>query len=234
VKEIVGAIRSVLVPLHPAGWPFVALFAVAAALLMWLWAPLGWLGVVLTAWCAYFFRDPERVSPAGEALVLSPADGRIQSIEQAVPPAELGMGTTPRTRIAVFMNVFDVHVNRIPVDGTVTGLAYRPGRFVNASLDKASEDNERQAVRIATPGGKEIAVVQIAGLVARRILSELYDGQKVRAGDRFGMIRFGSRVDVYLDEGQVPAVLVGQKSVGGETVLATDGGRRAVRREELD
>jgi phosphatidylserine decarboxylase len=227
-----NAIRTVLVPLNREGWPFVALFALGAAVLLWLWAPLGWLGVLLTAWCAYFFRDPERVTPAGDGLVLSPADGVIQAIEPVAPPAELGMGERPRQRIAIFMNVFDVHVNRIPADGEVTALAYRPGSFVNASLDKASEDNERQAVRIATADGRELAVAQIAGLIARRIVCNLYDGQKVSAGERFGMIRFGSRVDVYLDDGHVPQVLVGQRAIAGETVLAAVGGRRTARREE--
>ena len=229
-----NAIRRVLVPLHPEGYPFVAAFALATAALMWLWSPLGWLGVLATAWCAYFFRDPNRVTPAGDDLVISPADGVIQAIDSAAPPVELGMEPRPLTRIAIFMNVFDVHVNRVPADGEVTALAYRPGKFVNASFDKASEDNERQAVRLALANGREIAVAQIAGLVARRIVCSLYEGQKVRAGERFGMIRFGSRVDVYLDDAHVPAVLVGQKSVAGETVLASVGGRRTQRRETLD
>jgi phosphatidylserine decarboxylase len=227
-----NAIRTVLVPLNREGYPFVAIFALATVVLMWLWSPLGWLGVLATAWCAYFFRDPERVTPAGDGLLISPADGVVQAIEAAAPPPELGMEPRPLTRIAIFMNVFDVHVNRIPVDGQVTALAYRPGSFVNASFDKASEDNERQALRITSPDGKEIAVAQIAGLVARRIVCSVYEGQNVRAGERFGMIRFGSRVDVYLDDAYVPAVLVGQQAVAGETVLAAVGGRRAQRRED--
>ena len=218
-----NAIRTVLVPLNREGWPFVALFALGAAVLLWLWAPLGWLGVLLTAWCAYFFRDPERVTPAGDGLVLSPADGVIQAIEPVAPPAELGMGERPRQRIAIFMNVFDVHVNRIPADGEVTALAYRPGSFVNASLDTAREDNERQAVRIATADGRELAVAQIAGLIARRIVCNLYDGQKVSAGERFGMIRFGSRVDVYLPAGSQVLAVRGQRAVAGETVIAALG-----------
>lgn len=216
-------IRSVLVPIHVEGYRFIALFVLATLILFWIWDPLGWIGVVATAWCAYFFRDPPRVTPVGEGLVVSPADGVVQSVGSAPPPPELGMGDAPRMRVCVFMNVFDVHVNRMPADGEVTALAYRAGKFLNASLDKASEDNERQCVRMATADGKDIAVVQIAGLIARRILCELYEGQPVRAGERFGMIRFGSRVDVYLDDGQTPMVATGQRAVAGETVLAVTG-----------
>ena len=189
-------------------------------LLWWLWTPLVVLGLVLTCWCIYFFRDPERVTPTRKGLVISPADGVVQMIEEAVPPSELDMGETPLTRVSVFMNVFNVHVNRIPTDGKITRLAYRPGKFVNASLDKASIDNERQAVRMVTEDGQEIAFVQIAGLVARRILCSLANDQPVRAGERFGMIRFGSRVDVFLPEGVTPMVCVGQTTIAGETVLA--------------
>ena len=216
-------IRSVLVPIHVEGYRFIALFVLATLILFWIADPLGWIGVVATAWCAYFFRDPPRVTPVGEGLIVSPADGVVQSVGSAPPPPELGMGDAPRMRICVFMNVFDVHVNRMPADGEVTALAYRAGKFLNASLDKASEDNERQCVRVATTDGKDIAVVQIAGLIARRILCELYEGQPVRAGERFGMIRFGSRVDVYLDEGQTPMVATGQRAIAGETVLAVTG-----------
>lgn len=226
-------IRSVLVPIHVEGYRFVALFVLATLILFWIWDPLGWIGVVATAWCAYFFRDPPRVTPVGEGLVVSPADGVVQSVGSAPPPPELGMGDAPRTRICVFMNVFDVHVNRMPADGEVTALAYRAGKFLNASLDKASEDNERQCVRLATTDGKDIGVVQIAGLVARRILCELYEGQPVRAGERFGMIRFGSRVDVYLDEGQTPMVATGQRAIAGETVLAVTGGNEPRRHGEV-
>jgi phosphatidylserine decarboxylase len=181
---------------------------------------LGLVGAVLTLWCVYFFRDPDRATPTRPGLIISPADGVVQSIVPAPPPPELGMAATPLTRVAVFMNVFDVHVNRIPIDGTVTRLAYTPGRFFNASLDKASEHNERQALVIATTDGTEFAVVQIAGLVARRIKCFLAEGQDVRAGERFGLIRFGSRVDVYLPEGVAPLVAVGQRSIAGETVIA--------------
>ena len=216
-------IRSVLVPIHREGWKFIAIFAVATIVLFWLAAPLGWLGVILTCWCAYFFRDPPRVTPQRDGLLISPADGVVQMIERAVPPEELGMGGDARLRISVFMNVFDVHVNRSPVDATVTALAYRPGKFVNAALDKASSDNERQSLRLKLANGREIAVVQIAGLVARRILCEVREGQQLMAGERFGLIRFGSRVDVYLDDAMVPLVCVGQRMIAGETVIAEDG-----------
>lgn len=226
-------IRSVLVPIHVEGYRFIALFVLATLILFWIFDPLGWVGVIATVWCVYFFRDPERVTPVGEGLIVSPADGVVQSVSTAPPPPELGMGDAPRMRICVFMNVFDVHVNRMPADGEVTAMAYRAGKFLNASLDKASEDNERQCVRLSTTDGKDIAVVQIAGLIARRILCELYEGQPVRAGERFGMIRFGSRVDVYLDEGQTPMVATGQRAIAGETVLATTGSNEPRRHGEV-
>ena len=212
--------KSIIVPIAPAGWPFIALFAVAAALLGWLAEPLGWLGAVLTLWCAYFFRDPPRVTPTRQGLVVTPADGVVEAIRPASPPPELGMGERPLTRVSVFMNVFDVHVNRTPVDGTVTRIAYHPGRFLNAALDKASELNERNSVLLRLADGREVAFVQIAGLVARRILCTLTEGQALRAGERVGMIRFGSRVDVYLPDGVAPLVVVGQRAVAGETVIA--------------
>ncbi|MEK9724221.1 MAG: phosphatidylserine decarboxylase [Rhodospirillaceae bacterium] len=212
--------KTVLVPIHPTGWPFIAIFVALTCALTWWLAPLGFVGLVLTAWCIYFFRDPPRVTPDRPGLVISPADGVVQSIVQAVPPEELDMGTAPRTRVAVFMNVFNVHVNRVPIDGTITATAYRPGKFLNASLDKASVDNERQSLKVTTADGKDIAFVQIAGLVARRILCHAKVGDVMRAGERFGMIRFGSRVDVYLPDGVAPLVAVGQLAVAGETVLA--------------
>ena len=212
--------HGLLVPLHRDGWKFVAIFAAATAGLYWLWSPLGWAGVVMTLWCAYFFRDPPRVSPVGRNWVLSPADGVISSIGPAAPPPEMGLGETALTRISVFMNVFNVHVNRSPAEGEVAALAYRPGRFFNASLDKASEFNERQAMRISTAAGPALGVVQIAGLIARRIRCDAKLGDSLRAGQRFGLIRFGSRVDVYLPDGVAPLVAVGQTMVAGETVLA--------------
>jgi phosphatidylserine decarboxylase len=226
-------IRSVLVPIHREGWKFIAIFAIATLVLFWIATPLGWLGVILTCWCAYFFRDPPRVTPVREGLLISPADGVVQMIERAVPPEELGMGSDARTRISVFMNVFDVHVNRAPVDGVVTALAYRPGKFLNAALDKASIDNERQSMRLKLANGKEIAVVQIAGLVARRILCEAREGETYKAGERFGLIRFGSRVDVYLDDGMVPLVVTGQRCIAGETVIAEDGATEQPRSGEI-
>ncbi|WP_428248926.1 phosphatidylserine decarboxylase [Ferrovibrio sp.] len=235
-------IRSVLVPIHREGWKFIALFALGTLVLFWIATPLGWVGVVLTAWCAYFFRDPPRVTPIrqpgpdGKALptlLIAPADGVVQMIERAVPPEELGMGFDARLRISIFMNVFNVHVNRAPVDGSVTALAYRPGKFLNAALDKASTDNERQSMKLKLESGKEVAVVQIAGLVARRILCEAREGQVYKAGERFGLIRFGSRVDVYLDDGMVPLVVVGQNTIGGETVIAEDEAEEAARGGEI-
>lgn len=210
----------VMMPIHPQGWPFIGLFAVVAALLGWAWAPLGWLGLAATLWCAYFFRNPDRVTPTRADLAISPADGVVCLVDQAVPPAELGLGDVPRPRVCVFMSVFDVHVNRVPLDGTVTALAYHPGKFVNAALDKASEENERMAIGLRLDDGRTIAFVQIAGLVARRIKCDLADGQRVRKGERFGLIRFGSRVDVYLPEGVAPLVALGQRCIAGETVLA--------------
>ncbi len=207
-------------PIHREGWPFIALFAIAAVLLGLLWEPLGWLGLVATGWCAYFFRNPDRVTPSRAGLVISPADGVICMVGHAVPPAELGMGSEPRMRVSVFMSVFDVHVNRVPIDGRVVKIAYKPGKFVNAALDKASEDNERMAVRLEMADGREVAFVQIAGLVARRIKCDLSEGQEVTAGQRFGLIRFGSRVDVYLPDGVSPLVACGQRMIAGETVLA--------------
>jgi phosphatidylserine decarboxylase len=216
----VSALQTVLVPINRAGWPFIGVFAVLAALLFALSEPLGWVGVVLTAWCVYFFRDPDRVTPTKPGLVVSPADGRVIMIVKATPPRELGMGDKMMTRISVFLNVFDVHVNRAPADGLVTAAEYHPGKFLNASLDKASEDNERMSIRMALPDDREIVFVQIAGLVARRIVCWVRPGQSLRAGERYGLIRFGSRCDVYLPDGVEPLVCIGQKMIAGETPLA--------------
>jgi phosphatidylserine decarboxylase len=211
---------SILCPIHRAGWPFIAAFAAATLILWWLAVPLGVVGLILTLWCVYFFRDPDRVTPIRAGLVVSPADGVVQMIQPAAPPAELGMPAQSLMRVSIFMNVFDVHVNRVPVDAVLAGSAHRAGKFINASLDKASEQNERQSLRLKLEDGRDLAVVQIAGLIARRILCDAQPGQKMRAGERFGMIRFGSRVDVYLPDGVQPLVAVGQRAVGGETVLA--------------
>jgi len=220
--SVVDSVKSVMVPVHPEGYRFAAIFAVLGILLWWLWAPLGFVGVVLTVWCLYFFRNPERHTPTRQGLVISPADGVVQLIKTVVPPPELELGDTPRTRISIFMNVFNVHINRSPIDGTITRKVYTPGAFVNATLDKASEDNERMSLCLETSTGKTIAFVQIAGLVARRILSFVEEGDSLQAGERFGLIRFGSRVDVYLDDGMVPLVSVGQLAVAGETVIADE------------
>jgi phosphatidylserine decarboxylase len=217
--SIANSIRQQIVPITPEGYPFIGAFALVSLILFWLWSPLGWIGTVLTLWCVYFFRDPPRVTPVREGLVVAPADGRISQITTAPPPHELGLGATPLPRISIFMSVFDCHVNRSPVSGKVERILYQPGKFINADLDKASLDNERNSLVIATAGTR-IAVVQIAGLVARRIVCFVREQQPVGAGERFGMIRFGSRLDVYLPEGTPPLVAVGQTSLAGETVLA--------------
>lgn len=219
--SIFQSVSQVLVPIHREGYRFVAIFAAVALVLFWLhWTPLAWLAVVLTVWCAYFFRDPERVTPLRGGLVISPADGRVSAIEEVVPPPELDLPREPVTRISVFMNVFDVHVNRAPLDAAIRRIAYVPGLFLNADLDKASLDNERQALTLERPNGQRIGVVQIAGLVARRIVKFVNEGEQLSAGQRFGLIRFGSRVDVYLPKGAAALVCVGQRAVAGETVLA--------------
>lgn len=209
-----------LKPMHPEGRRFVAIFAAITLVLFLIWEPLGWLGVGATVWCYYFFRDPPRASPQREGLVVSPADGVVSLIEEAVPPAELGMEAVALTRVSVFMSVFNCHVNRAPVAGTVSAIAYRPGKFFNASLDKASTDNERNALAVEIADGRRIAVVQIAGLVARRILCFVSQGTTLATGERFGLIRFGSRLDVYLPAGVAPMVSLGQTMVAGETVIA--------------
>jgi phosphatidylserine decarboxylase len=219
--SIAKSVSEILVPIHREGYRFVAIFAAVTLVLFWLnTGPLAWAGVVLTLWCAYFFRDPERVTPLREGLVISPADGRISAVEEVVPPVELDLPREPVTRISVFMNVFNVHVNRSPLDATIRRITYVPGLFVNADLDKASLDNERQALTLERPDGRRIGVVQIAGLVARRIVKFVNEGEHLSSGQRFGLIRFGSRVDVYLPQGVKAQVCIGQRAVAGETVLA--------------
>jgi phosphatidylserine decarboxylase len=217
--SIVNSIRSQLAPINPEGYPFIGAFALASLVLFWLWTPLGWLGTVLTLWCAYFFRDPVRVTPISDRLVVSPADGRVSLVANAVPPPELALGDRPLPRVSIFMSVFDCHVNRSPVSGRIERIVYTPGKFLNADLDKASEDNERNAL-VITGGAGRVGVVQIAGLIARRIVCWVKEGQEIGAGERIGMIRFGSRVDVYLPAGTVPLVSVGQTSLAGETIIA--------------
>jgi phosphatidylserine decarboxylase len=222
--SVFSSIRRGLAPIHTEGYPFIAIFAVAAIILGYLWSPLGWIGWILTAWCAYFFRDPARVTPIDAAVVISPADGRVETVGFYVPPAELGLGDKPLQRISVFMNVFDCHVNRAPVAGKIARIAHRPGLFLSADLDKASDDNERNGVVIETDHGS-FGVVQIAGLIARRIVCFSREGQSLDCGERFGLIRFGSRVDVYLPDGYRPLVGIGQRALSGETVIATKGKR---------
>jgi phosphatidylserine decarboxylase len=213
-------LRSVFSPPHPVGRPFL-IGGVAVALLgLFVGAWLFWPALAFVLFCLYFFRDPERVAPLRAGAVVAPADGRIVSVIQAVPPVELGLGDALCWRVAIFLSVMDVHVNRVPASGTVTRIAYRAGKFVNASLDKASDGNERNAMALRLPDGRSMAVVQIAGLVARRIVCQVREGQAVMGGARFGIIRFGSRTDLYLPEGVLPLVGVGQTMIGGETVIA--------------
>lgn len=219
-NHLLETIKAVMVPIHPAGWMFIAIFAVVTLVLGLFSQIFLWLGLIATTWCVYFFRDPVRVTPMREGLVVSPADGLVQKIVTCVPPVELGLGETPRVRVSIFLNVFDVHVNRIPIEGSITKMHYFAGKFFNAALDKASDENERQLIQITMPDGETLGVVQIAGLVARRILCDLVEGQSVKTGERFGLIRFGSRTDVYLPLGGKPLVIEGQRAVGGETIIA--------------
>jgi phosphatidylserine decarboxylase len=218
--NLLDTITDAIVPVHPDGYKFLAIGTGVALFFFWLWPPLAWIAVLITAWIAYFFRDPPRVTPLRDGLVVAPADGRICGIDQVRPPAELGLGDTSRLRISIFLSVFDVHINRAPVAGRITRSLYVPGSFLNAALDKASEENERRALVIVRADGSDVAVVQIAGLIARRIVTFVSEGQSIGAGERIGLIRFGSRVDIYLPPGHGPLVAVGQRAIGGETVLA--------------
>jgi phosphatidylserine decarboxylase len=221
--SILNSITEAMVPVRKEGYPFIAAFFVGAVLLGFIWSGLFWIGLVLTGWCAYFFRDPERVVPVDDRLVISPADGIVTAIGPAAPPAELGLGNASMTRISVFMNVFSVHVNRAPVRGRIIKAVHMPGKFVNAALDKASSENERSSLVIEGPQGTVVAT-QIAGLIARRILTWSKEGEALSVGQRFGLIRFGSRVDVFLPEGYRPRVSVGQTAIAGESILAEFGG----------
>jgi phosphatidylserine decarboxylase len=217
--SIIASIRRQIVPVHREGLPFIGIFAFASLLLFWLWSPLGWIATVMTIWCALFFRDPDRVTPTREGLVVAPADGRVSKIINAVPPAELNLGERAMPRVSIFMNVFNCHITRSPATGRIEKIVYKAGAFINADLDKASDNNERNSFLISS-GTTRIVVVQIAGLIARRIVTFAREGASVRAGERIGMIRFGSRVDVYLPEGTRPLVAEGQTAVAGETVIA--------------
>ncbi len=205
---------------HRSGLPFIVAPALAGLALALVWQGFLWLGLACAVFSAFFFRDPQRAVPQRFGLILAPADGRVVSIAPAVPPAELGLGPEPRTRVATFLSVLDVHITRAPAAGRIRRIAYRPGAFLNASLDKASEENERNAIALELADGRTIAVVQIAGLIARRIVCEVREGQDMRAGERIGLIRFGSRVDLYLPERVAPLVAIGQRMVAGETVVA--------------
>jgi phosphatidylserine decarboxylase len=218
--SILDSLLASLAPVHRDGHKFITIAAIAALVFLLLWPPLGWVLVVLALFIAYFFRDPERVTPLREGLVVSPADGRVSSIETVRPPVELGLGDGMRQRVSIFLSVLDVHINRSPVAGTIKRSVYVPGAFVNAALDKASEENERRSLVIQQADGTEIAVVQIAGLIARRIVTFRGEDESVGIGERFGLIRFGSRVDVYLPPGRTSLVAVGQTAIGGETVIA--------------
>lgn len=227
LKETIS--QTMCTPVHKAGWPFIIGFALASVLLAMISSFLGLIGLVLTLWCLYFFRDPVRIVPKKPSLVLSPADGRVTAVTESVPlPKELRENNSDEeepedgdyTRISIFLSVFDVHVNRVPVSGTVKKVVYRPGQFLNAGNERASIVNERSAALIELENGKNLGVVQIAGLVARRIISDLKEGDTVIGGHRYGLIRFGSRLDIYLPVGTAPKVAVGQRAIGGETILA--------------
>ena len=229
VLDIIG---DAIAPVHSDGYRFLAIAAAVTLLLFLLWPPVAWLAALITVFIAYFFRDPARVTPLREGLVIAPGDGRICAIERVRSPLELGLGDSERVRISIFLSLFDVHINRAPVAGRVTRSVYVPGSFLNAARDKSSEENERRAIVIVIPGGAEIAVVQIAGVIARRIVTFVGEGDSVGVGQRFGLIRFGSRVDLYLPPGRAALVCVGQRAVGGETVLAdlkSDEGEREAR-----
>ncbi len=231
--SLLDTILESFAPVHSDGHKFVAVAALATLLFFWLWPPLGWLAAVATAYIAYFFRDPDRVIPMREGLVVSPADGRVSSIEKIRPPAELGLGTDERVRVSVFLSVLDVHINRAPIAGRIIRSVYIPGAFLNAALDKASEENERRALVIEAANGTQVGVIQIAGLIARRIVTFAQEGESVGTGQRFGLIRFGSRVDTFLPVGRTALVSVGQLAIGGETVLAdlkSDEAEREARR----
>src|SRR3954470_10228584 len=217
--SITDSIRAQIPPIHPEGYPFIGGFALVSLILFWIWTPLGWIGTLLTVWCALFFRDPVRVTPVRDGLVVAPADGRVSMVTKVLPPAELGLGEKPLPRISIFMSVFNCHVNRSPSAGRIERIVYHHGAFLSADLDKASEGNERNSFVIATAHGR-IGVVQIAGLIARRIVCFVREGATLGAGERIGMIRFGSRVDVYLPDGVRAVVAEGQTAIAGETILA--------------
>ena len=217
---ILDSIADLFVPIHRDGHKFLGVGLAVSILFFLIWPALGWISTIITAWIAYFFRDPDRVTPLREGLIIAPSDGRVASIDKVQPPPELGLDTSERVRISIFLSIFDMHINRAPVAGRITRSVYVPGAFLRASNDQASEDNERRALVIETPAGAEVAVLQIAGMISRRIVTFAGEGDTVGVGQRFGLIRFGSRVDVYLPVGTAPLVLVGQRMLAGETVMA--------------
>jgi phosphatidylserine decarboxylase len=218
--DLADSLKTAIHPPHRAGYPFILGGLVLAVLGLLFWHILAWLGLIFTLFCLYFFRDPERVPPARVNVFLAPADGLVTSVEPAVPPAELGLGTTPMMRVATFLSVLDVHVNRAAIAGSVARIAYHPGKFLSAADDKAADENERNSILFNLPNGAQAVIVQIAGLIARRIVCDLHEGQVVGAGQRIGIIRFGSRTDLYLPSGCAPLVVAGQRMIGGETVIA--------------
>ncbi len=218
--SLLDTITDSFAPVHRDGHKFVGIGLLVTLLLFLIWSPLGWIAALITAWIVYFFRDPDRVTPLREGLIVSPADGKVSLIEKMRPPPELDLGDEERIRVSIFLSVFDVHIQRAPVAGRIVRSLYIPGAFLNAELDKASEDNERRTIVIETAAGTKVGVVQIAGLVARRIVTFAGEGDSLGVGERFGLIRFGSRVDTYLPVGAYPLVAVGQRAIGGETVLS--------------
>ncbi len=221
ILNAIDGLKKFIPPIHPAGFPFIIIFIVAALILSLISDFLGWVGFILTIWCTYFFRDPERIKPDKNNILLSPADGKILFVGKSKSPGNLSDNQSKEMqKISIFMNVFDVHINRIPISGKISWLKYVPGTFLNASLDKSSEDNERMIIKIEYSKNKYVYVVQIAGLIARRIKCDLSENQSVTIGDRFGLIRFGSRVDLYFPNDFDPLVSEGQTSISGETILA--------------
>lgn len=230
---LLDSIADLFVPIHRDGHKFLGIGLALTVLFFLVWSPIGWICAIVTAWIAYFFRDPDRITPLREGLVIAPSDGRVAGIERVMPPPELGLEGGERNRISIFLSLFDMHINRAPVAGRITRSVYVPGAFLRASSDKASDDNERRALVIETPTGDEVAVLQIAGMISRRIVTFAGEGDTVGVGQRFGLIRFGSRVDVYLPEGKSPLVSIGQRMIAGETVIAdlrSDEAEREARR----
>jgi phosphatidylserine decarboxylase len=233
MDSVIDSVRNMLVPIRREGLPFIAILLFVALFFGWFWQPILWLGLILTAWCTYFFRDPPRVTPLDPDIVVSPADGRVSAVAIGVAPRELGLGEQNRRRVSIFMSVFDCHVNRSPLPGTIKTIVYTPGKFLNAELDKASEANERNGIVLDTAQGP-VGVVQIAGLVARRSACFVGEGQGLAAGERIGLIRFGSRLDVWLPLAANVLVAEGQRAVAGETVIARFGEPAVERRVRID